>query len=120
MDARPEVAELAERRGVERGGCNAGLAERREPRPHLAGRLVRERDDQHVAWSDDVRGQREGHPPRDDPGLAAPGAGQDAERPGRDRDRLALGRIEVGEEGVEVAVWHVAIVAGCPAPPVIG
>ena len=49
MDARPEVAELTERGGMERGGRDARLPERRQPRPHLAGGLVGERDDQDVA-----------------------------------------------------------------------
>ena len=120
MDARPEVAELAERGGMERGGRHARLAERRQPRPHLAGGLVGERDDQDVAWPDDAGGERVADASRDDPRLAAARAGQDAQRPGRDEDGLALGRIEVGEEGVRVAVRHPAIVARTAAPAVIG
>jgi hypothetical protein len=40
VDARPEVAELTQRGGMERGGRHARLAERRQPRSHLAGGLV--------------------------------------------------------------------------------
>ena len=94
------MAELAQRGGMERRGGDTRLAERRQARPHLAGGLVGERDDQHVARPDDARRERVGDPPRDDPRLAAARAGQDAQRAGRDRDGLALGRIEVGEEGV--------------------
>ena len=64
-------------------------------------------------------GERVGDPSRDDPRLATPRAGQDAQRSGRDPDRLALGRIEVGEEGVGVAVRHSAIVARTASPAVI-
>ena len=58
VDARPEMAELAERRGVERGRRHAAMAERGEPARHLAGGLVRERDDQHVARPHDARRER--------------------------------------------------------------
>ena len=92
VDARPEMAQLAERRGVERGGRHAAMAERGQPAGHLRRRLVRERDDQHVARPDDARRQRVGDAPRDHPGLAAARAGQDAQRPGRDRRRPRAGR----------------------------
>ena len=120
MDARPEVAELTERGGMERGGRHARLAERRQPRPHLAGGLVGERDDQNVAWPDHARGERVTDAPRDDPRLAAARAGQDAQRPGRDEDSLALGRIEVGQEVVGVVAGHPVIVVGRAASAVIG
>ena len=104
---------------MERGGRDARLAERRESRPHLAGGLVGERDDQHVARPDDAGRERVGDPSRDDPGLAAARAGQDAQRSGGDRDGLALGRIEVGQEVVGVGHGHRPIVAGRAAPAVI-
>ena len=120
VDARPEVAELTERGGMERGGRDARLAERRQPRPHLAGGLVGERDDQDVAWPDHAGGERVADASRDDPRLAAARAGQDAQRAGRDEDGLALGRIEVGQEVVGVAARHPAIVVGRAASAVIG
>ena len=48
MDARPEMAELAKGGGVERGGGDGAVAGGDEARPHLARRLVRERDDKDV------------------------------------------------------------------------
>ena len=45
---RPEVAELAERRRVERRGDDPGSAERGQPLAHLAGGLVGERHDEDV------------------------------------------------------------------------
>ena len=109
------MAQLAQRGRVEGRRGDAPVAEVRESPGHLPGRLVRERDDQHVARSDDLGRERVRDAPGDDPGLAAPGAGQDAQRPRGDRDGLALGRIEVGQEVVGVADWHPAIVAGCPS-----
>jgi hypothetical protein len=44
--ARPEVAQLGQRRGVERAGHDAAMAQRRHPLDHLAGRLVGERHEQ--------------------------------------------------------------------------
>ena len=88
------------------------MPEGRQPAGHLAGGLVGEGDDKHVAGADDVGGEGVGDPPRDDPGLAAARTGEDAERPGRDHDGLALGRIEVGQEVVGVGGWHPAIVVG--------
>ena len=120
MDARPEVTELAQRRGMERGRRHAAVSERGEPAGHLAGGLVGEGDDEHVARSDDARCERVRDPPRDDPCLAAARAGEDAQRPGRDQDGFALGRIEVGQEVVGVGGWHPAIVAGSAYSPVIG
>ena len=118
VDAWPEMTKLAECRGMERGRRHASMTEVREPACHLACCLVRERDDQDVARADDLRGQRVGHPPRDHAGLAAAGPGQDAQRSVGDRDRLALGGIEVREEVVGVRGRHRAIVAGSPSPPV--
>ncbi len=44
--ARPEVAQLGERRGVERAGHDAPMAQRRHPLDHLARGLVREGHEQ--------------------------------------------------------------------------
>ena len=119
VDARPEMAKLAKGRSMERRSRHARVPERRQPATHLAGGLVGERDDQHVARPDDVRRERVGDPSRDDPGLATPRAGEDAQRAGRHPDCLALGRIEVGKQGVRVAVRHVVIVAGSASRSVI-
>ena len=48
--------------------------------------------------------------------LPLPAPARIAQRPRGDRDRLALGWIEVGQEVVGVADWHPAIVAGRHAP----
>ena len=120
VDARPEMAELTQGRGMERGRRHAGMPQRRQPAGHLGRGLVGERDDQHVAWPDHARGERIGHPTRDHPGLAAPCAGEDAQRPGCDRDSLPLVAVEIGQEVVGVMDRHLVIVAGTPAPPVIG
>ena len=119
VDLGPEVTELPERGGVERRRRHARLSEGRETSAHLARRLVRERDDEHVACPDDLGRECICDASRDDPGLAAPGSGEDAQRPGRDRDGLALGGIEVGQEVVGVADWHRAIVAANAAPAII-
>ncbi len=119
VDARPEMSELAERGGMEGGRRDARLAERRESSPHLARRLVGERDDQHVAGPDDPARQRVGHPARDDAGLAAAGTGQDAQRSRGDRDGFALGWVEVGQEVAGVGHGHRPILAARAAPAVI-
>ncbi len=116
VDAWPEMAELAERRGVERGRRDAAVPERGEPAGHLARGLVGERDDKDVARPHDPSRERIGHSSRDDPGLAAAGSGEDAQRAGGDRHGLALRRIEVGQEVVGVRDWHPAILAAGAAP----
>ena len=108
-DPRPEVTELAEGGRMEGRRRDPGPTERGEPLAHLAGGLVGERDDERVRRRDRPRLDRIGHPARDRPGLAGPGAGQDADRAGRREDRLALGRIEVREE-VRGEVEHPVIV----------
>src|SRR6185312_17248881 len=70
----------------------------REPREHLARRLVGERDGQdpggaHRARLNQVRDAR-----GEDAGLAAAGTGEDQRRFARQRDRLELLGIEIGEE----------------------
>ena len=96
---------------------HAAVPEVREPAGHLSRGLVGERDDEDVARSDDAGGEGPGDPPRDDPGLARAGAGQDAQRPGRDRDGRALVRIEVGEQRVGVGQHEssgLIVAAACP------
>ena len=104
---------------MERRRRDAGVAQRCEPSPHLARRLVGERDDQHVTGPDDPAGQRVRHPARDDPGLAAAGTGQDAQWSRGDRDGFALGGIEVGQEVFGVGHGHRPILAARTAPAVI-
>ena len=105
---------------MERGGCHARVTESRQAPGHLARGLVGERHDEDVARPDDPCRESVCHAAGDDPRLAAPRAGEDAQRTRRDRDRLALGRIEVGQKGVRVWGWHRPIVAARAAPAVIG
>ncbi len=114
------MTQLAERGRVERGGRHAAMTQVGKASRHLPGRLVRERHHEDVARPDDAGRKCVRDAPGDDPGLAAPGARQDRQRPRRDRDRFALGWIEVGQEVVGVADWHPAIVAACPSPPITG
>ena len=116
MDPWPEVPELAKGGRVERGGRHAPVAERSQPTGHLAGSLVRERDDQDITWPHDPGRERIGDPARDDPCLAAARSGEDAQGTRRDRHGLALGRIEVGQEVVGVGERHPAILVAGAAP----
>ena len=106
MATRPEVAELGERGGVERPGGDARMTERRQPLDHLAGRLVREGDDEDPTRVDDPRGDGVRDPMADDPGLARPGAGVDDEWPAGDPHGVGLVGVEVGEQplGIPCAI----------------
>ncbi len=106
VDARPEMPELAQGGSVERERRHAPPAGGREAITHLRRRLVREGDDQDVRRPDGFRGQRIGDAARDHAGLARPGSGQDAERTADRGHRFALGRIQVGEQGVRIEGGH--------------
>ena len=104
--ARPEVAELAQRRRVERPGLHllhaaAGRpGELAQPPPQLARRPDGERDGEHVTRVHHADPHPVGDPVRDRPGLAGPGAGQHAHGPpGGQRDLPLLG-VERGEHGL--------------------
>ena len=69
-----EVAQLAQRGGVERAGANARHAERGEPRAELAPGLVGERDRHDLGRVERSRGDLLGDAPRDRRRLAGAGA----------------------------------------------
>ena len=98
LDARPEVAELAQRRGVERPRLDPAGAERAQPPAHLAGRPGRERDRQHLGGGVDPARDAVRDPVRDRPGLAGAGAGQHPDRAAERLGDLALLGVEGGEE----------------------
>ena len=98
MAERPEMAELAEGMGMERPGRYPGQAETPEALHHLAGGLVRERDDEDLVRGHDARGDRERRPPADHPGLARSCPGDDRDRPVDGADRVELGLVQVVEE----------------------
>lgn len=98
MATRPEVAELGERRGVERPGGDAGQAEPGETLGHLTGGLVGERDDEDPPRIDGAGGHGVGHPVTDDARLARPGSRLDDERAPDDPGSLELLRVEACQE----------------------
>ena len=77
----PPGAELRERDGVERAGCD-GVAqtERTKTSIELAGGLAREGEGEHVARIDDACGAAVGDASGEHPRLAGAGAGEDAQR----------------------------------------
>ena len=83
--------------------------ERLDPAGHLTRRLVGEGDGQQVARRDTALAGEPGDPVGDDARLAAPGAGQDEERPVTGGDGLALRRVQIVEEALELG-WHRSIV----------
>ena len=94
----------------------------------LVGRLAAERADEHVVPEGRAVVDAAGHPQREDPGLAGPGPGQDAEqRVGRGH-RLVLGRRQAGGTAgvgssagaVLTATGYRAGVARVPAHPSVG
>ena len=97
VDVRPEVAQLAQRGGVEGAGLDAAGAERAQPRAHLAGRAGRERDSEHLGGRVDAGGDAVGDPVGDRAGLAGAGAGEHPHRSAQRLGDLAL----LGVERVE-------------------
>ena len=103
-----EPTRVAERFGVAPEDADAGRVEGAEPdaevfsskqrfhsRPHLARRLVREREGEdrplgHPSLPDQVR-----NPPRQDPGLAAPRAREDEQRAAGMFHGLPLNRVQI-------------------------
>ena len=106
VDARPEMPELAQGGSVERERRHASPAGGGKTVAHLRRSLVREGDDQDVRRPDGFCGERIGDTARDHTGLARPGPGQDAERSTDRGHRLALGGIQVGEQGVRIEIGH--------------
>jgi hypothetical protein len=74
---------------------HASVAERRDPFHHLASGLIRERDQQDLVRRNRTGFYGVGRPPADDPGLARARPGDDRQRSGGGRDRLALGGVQV-------------------------
>jgi hypothetical protein len=104
--ARPEVAELAQRRRVERPGLHlvhaatGGPGELAQPPPQLTRRPGGEGDGEHVTRVHHADPHPVGDPVRDRPGLAGPGTSQHADgSPGGQRDLPLLG-VERGEHGL--------------------
>ncbi len=69
-----------------------------EPLAHLGRGLVRERDREDLVRLHAVRADQVSHTVREDASLPRPRPGDDEERPVDVEHRLALGRIEAGEE----------------------
>lgn len=104
--ARPEIAQLPHRRGVESrrrntlgAPCSAD-AERSQPAAHLAGGAGRERHREHLprvhlSGVDEVR-----DPACDGARLAGPGTGQHTHRPPWSEDRRTLFGVETPDDRV--------------------
>ena len=106
--ARREVAQLAERRGVEGGGAHGGRIERRKPLLQLTGGLVRERHRHDLRGRERTACDLLRDAARDRRRLARTGAREDAHGPTHGFRRTAL----LGVQAVERV--HAATV---PAPP---
>ena len=100
MDVRPEVAQLAQRRGVEGAGLHPGGTEPAQPAAHLARRAGGERDRQHLGGLVDAGGDAVRDPVGDRPGLAGAGAGQHPDGPAQRLGDPALLGVERVEQGV--------------------
>ncbi len=92
-----------------------------EPLPHLARRLVRERDREDLVRPHAVRPDQVRDTVREHAGLARAGAGDDEERPVDVEHGVALCRIEALEEPVVVggrrSNRHRSMLPGRPAAP---
>ena len=87
--------------GVERPGLDvaAGLPDKRhDPFTELTGRTVGEGDGQDLPGPDALHPDEVGDAVGKDPGLAAPGTGQDQQRALGRRDRPGLLRVEPGDD----------------------
>jgi len=87
--------------GVERPHPQVGRLPPQEvghPVPHLPGRLVREGEGENLAGRDPEAVDQVGDAVREDPGLPAPGPGQDEQGTVRSEHRLPLGRIQIVQE----------------------
>ena len=83
-------------------GAGGGLAAQPEPAEtgaELARRFARERDDEHMAGIGGFGGEAIRHSPGEHPCLSRPRTRQDAQRGARARDRVALGGIQIVEQG---------------------
>ncbi len=84
------------------------------PVPHLGGRLVGERDRQDRTGMDVAEAHQVRDPPGQHPRLARPRAGHHQHRRARVQHRLALRRVEVGQQLVlgDALAPHRAVLAG--------
>ena len=99
-----EVAEQRERRRVEGRGAHAVRAERTQPRPELARRLVGERERDDLLRREGAARDLPRDPARDRRRLAGPGAGEDAQRPARCLHSGALFGVQAFEDPLRVQV----------------
>ena len=99
VDVRPEVAQLAQGRGVEGARLDALDPEAAQPAAHLAGRPGGEGDRQHLGGLVDARRDPVGDAVGDRPGLAGAGAGEHADRTAERFGDPALLGIEALEDG---------------------
>ena len=97
---RPEVVQLAQRRGVEGAGLHPADAEVAQPGAHLARRPGGEGDGEHPLRLVGARVHAVGDAVGDRPGLAGAGAGEHAHGPARAGRDLALLGVERGEDVV--------------------
>ncbi len=97
-DLGPEVAQLAQRSGVEGAGLDADDAEVAEPGAHLPRRPGREGDRQHALRRVRAGADAVGDAMGDGARLAGPGAGEHADRPRQGDGDRALIRVQGGEE----------------------
>ena len=72
-----------------------------DPLAHLRRRLVGEGDREDLAGAGLPGRQQVGDPVGEDAGLAGAGAGEDEQRPAGVLDRLALRRVEAGEQALD-------------------
>ena len=92
-----EVAQLAQRRGVERARLHRRHAEVGQPGPHLRRGPGGEGDREHMPGLDLAGQHPVGDAVRDGAGLAGAGAGEDADPAGGRGDRGPLLVVEPGE-----------------------
>ena len=116
----PEVADLAQGRGVEGAGLHAPGTHRAQAGAHLAGRARGEGHGEHLGGVVDPGGHAVGDPMRDRAGLAGAGTGEDADGATQRQGDLALLRIEraeqvVGGHGNELRPFRVGLMTSVDA-----
>ncbi len=97
---RPEVLQLAQRRGVEGARLHRAGAELAQAGAHFCGGAGGEGDGQQRAGLVDARVHPVGDAVGDGPGLAGAGAGEHAQRPVQRGCHLALLGVQPGEDAV--------------------
>ena len=118
--ARPEVAQLAQRGGVEGAGLDPDRAQVAQPAAHLTGRARGEGHGQHPLRDVDPAVHAVGDARGDRPGLAGAGTGEHTDRPVQRGGDLALLGVEALEERIGVDGRHrvhLRSPPGHPAPP---